>query len=332
MVDSMIKSSCGKYELSIDNTSSSGWQSRGTVKSVADGSVIAVVERNYHSFPYLFISAHKNEHDYLVCGEDYQGQTVIELDTGKRRDYLPAEAAEGHGFCWAGYELMGNILLVDGCYWACPYEFRFYDFSDPMNGWPQLEYSDDYVDVDNMKPTINVDGTITTYKTGPKNEDDDDDVERILLSSKTYRREGNKLELISKYISREEALSIERREKYQKEYDAWLLDFRNNDEFYKTFLELTSKYRASEYFLSIGIIHENWCKDYVPVNKNERRICCDIIRVDGLTASVEWGVEAAPVKLIVYVDGKLADESFFPHSVEGLRSAISKAVAFIVNK
>ena len=25
----------------------------------------------------------------------------------------------------------GHVLAVDGCYWACPYEIVFYDFSDP---------------------------------------------------------------------------------------------------------------------------------------------------------------------------------------------------------
>ncbi|WP_438020347.1 hypothetical protein WMF18_15295 [Sorangium sp. So ce315] len=64
---------------------------------------------------------------------------MIELDTGRRRDHLPAEAAEGVGFCRTDmrFEPSAAMLVVEGCIWACPYEFRFFDFSDPMSGWPE---------------------------------------------------------------------------------------------------------------------------------------------------------------------------------------------------
>lgn len=26
-----------------------------------------------------------------------------------------------------------KLIVIDGCYWACPYELVFYDFSNPMN-------------------------------------------------------------------------------------------------------------------------------------------------------------------------------------------------------
>ena len=28
----------------------------------------------------------------------------------------------------------GHTLAVDGCHWACPYEYRFFDFTDPARG------------------------------------------------------------------------------------------------------------------------------------------------------------------------------------------------------
>jgi hypothetical protein len=126
----------GTYKLVIRmyGTREGCWNyTRGTVYK--DDQEIADVQRNYSQFPFSWIEGHKNGHDYLVCGEDYQGQTVVELDTGKRVDYLPPEAEKGHGFCWAGHEPSpdGTLLGVAGCYWACPYEARVYDFTDPMS-------------------------------------------------------------------------------------------------------------------------------------------------------------------------------------------------------
>lgn len=101
--------------------------------------------RNYSHFPYLFVEGHPNGHDYLVCGEDYQGQTVLELDTGKRVDYLPPNALKGHGFCWAQIHISPskNTLAVEGCIWAGPEEVMIMDFSDPMSlPYPLLERGD----------------------------------------------------------------------------------------------------------------------------------------------------------------------------------------------
>lgn len=38
----------------------------------------------------------------LVCGADYQGQTVIELATGARRDFVPKAASSSASFSTAG--------------------------------------------------------------------------------------------------------------------------------------------------------------------------------------------------------------------------------------
>lgn len=126
----------GKYVLTIEplDMGKGVWQyTRGIVKT-KNGKEITVVARNYSSFPFAFIEHHEDGHDYLLCGENYQGQTVIQLDTGKRVDYLPTSAAKGWGFCWAEIHPApgGKILAVEGCYWACPYEIVFYDFSTPM--------------------------------------------------------------------------------------------------------------------------------------------------------------------------------------------------------
>jgi hypothetical protein len=73
----------GKYRLVVTSYTTG---TLGVITRVADGEEIARVDRNYHSFEHTWIEDHPSGHDYLVCGEDYQGQTVIELDTGARGD------------------------------------------------------------------------------------------------------------------------------------------------------------------------------------------------------------------------------------------------------
>jgi hypothetical protein len=139
----------GSYKLTISShsTGEGSWNyTKARIKEVGTMcGPIEVVYRNYGSFPFLFIEEHPNGHDYLICGEDYQGQTIIELDTGERRDYLPKEAAQGHGFCWASYEHSPSkrTISVNGCYWACPYEMWFIDFDNPMEELPVLYKSRD---------------------------------------------------------------------------------------------------------------------------------------------------------------------------------------------
>lgn len=143
-----ILSDSGNYKLVVSNfkTIKGSWNySRGTVFKKDSDTPISVINRNYGSFPFTFVEAHKNGHDYLICGEDYQGQTIIELDTGKRVDYLLKSAEQGHGFCWVNMTASPDkqMLAVEGCFWACPYEIVFYDFSDPFNfPYPELDRKD----------------------------------------------------------------------------------------------------------------------------------------------------------------------------------------------
>ncbi|MEK6877973.1 MAG: hypothetical protein AABY22_00115, partial [Nanoarchaeota archaeon] len=131
-------SESGKYRLIIEKykTKEGCWKySRGRVYNTKNNSLIADVKMNYHDFPYLFVENHSDGHDYLICHEDYQGQTIVQLDTGSRINYLPNEANKGVGFCWASYKISPNkkYLAVNGCVWGGPYEIVIYDFSDPMN-------------------------------------------------------------------------------------------------------------------------------------------------------------------------------------------------------
>jgi hypothetical protein len=129
----------GRYVLKTseyNTVEGAGSVSRGLVYRAADlQTPLFDVQRNYGLFPFCFVEDHPNGHDYMVCGADYQGQTILELDTGKKVDYLPEGEKHGVGFCWAKYtaSIEKDVLGVEGCFWACPYELRFVDFSEPMN-------------------------------------------------------------------------------------------------------------------------------------------------------------------------------------------------------
>jgi hypothetical protein len=140
------QSPSGKYRLVVTpyKTGPNSWNY--TLGQVYEGDrLIAEVQRNYSAFPFAWVENHPNGHPFLVCGEDYQGQTVIELDTGRRVDYLPQGAKRGVGFCWVEIHPSpkGDMLAVEGCYWACPYEVVIHDFSDPLDPpWPELSRDD----------------------------------------------------------------------------------------------------------------------------------------------------------------------------------------------
>lgn len=94
--------------------------------------MVADIKRNYGAFWHAWVP-HPNGNEYLLCGENYQGYTIINLTQETTVSYLPPEARKGFGFCWAAVYPSpdGATLAVDGCVWACPYELRVYDFADP---------------------------------------------------------------------------------------------------------------------------------------------------------------------------------------------------------
>ena len=146
-----FRSPSGRYVLLTDryDMGEGRWDySRGRVYRAADLDErdpdpslppIADVKRNYGAFPFSWIEDHaRTGLDYLLCGADYQGQTFVDLSTGRRVDRLSEHAERGFGFCWVAHHPapLGLRLAVDGCVWAGPYEVRIFDAADPMNPTP----------------------------------------------------------------------------------------------------------------------------------------------------------------------------------------------------
>lgn len=109
--------------------------SKGTITD-SNEQIVSVINRNYGHFPFLWIE--KQDKEYLLCGIDYQGYTIVDLQSGESESYVPEDAYEGLGFCWAAmyHKKNNNRIAVEGCIWAHEYELIIYHFEDPM----QLPY------------------------------------------------------------------------------------------------------------------------------------------------------------------------------------------------
>ena len=73
-----------------------------------------------------------NEIEYLICAEDlFGGQTVVDLTNRKMAGYSPGE----DGFIWRDFHLSpdGKTLATIGCYWACNYVIKLFDFTNPLD-------------------------------------------------------------------------------------------------------------------------------------------------------------------------------------------------------
>jgi hypothetical protein len=329
----------GRYKLvtSSYETSPGTWSyTGGKVYRVGSDIPIADVQRNYSAFPFLFVEDHAKG-DFLVAGENYQGQSVIDLTTGERRDHLSEGTDKGHGFCWGSYtyEPKNQILVVDGCIWACPYEHRFFDFSDPMDGWPEVK-TEEGVDYDQRAPTFE-DGLLKCYQTTHPKEDEDDGEEEDeenkgkplppIAAYTTFRRDGLRFVTVEKWVSDVEKERRIQWEEGQRKYKERIANFKAHDPLYLTYSELVKDPGLKpEDYESTGVIHEGWSPDYPPTMPRESRWCRRLRygkAGKGYTVDLDWGMTAGPVKLTIFKDGKSLENKFFPHSVEGMREAFA---------
>lgn len=334
------QSPSGTYRLDVsDRDNPGGWRyCRGQVWR--QDHCIAVVDRNIGGFPFLFVESHPNGHDYLICGEDYQGQTVIELDTGRRIDELPPEAEDGMGFCWAEARYLPELeaLLVLGCYWACPYEYRLYDFRDPMTppeglscGWPLITLEDEeaWLDADEPWPILCEDNTLlyqqlVVFEPGQ---------EAQLAATQRFERRGLTLALVESWIDPREverrAQALAARLAREKEW----ADYKATDPLFARVLgalQSVPGFNEGAHF-SVGTTHERW---HPTQRFEDARVCvrlADRVEVNGVqvTLDLEWGKLSAPIKLQPFHDGEIVPALWFEHSVEAMDEALARAAAFL---
>ncbi len=326
----------GRYRLVTARliSGAGSWDcSKGAVYGHGSDEPIAVVCRNYSSFDFLFVEGHENGHDYLVCGEDYQGQTAVELDTGRRLDVLSKGAAEGIGFCWAGcsYNAEHRMLVVEGCHWACPYEFRFFDFSEPMAGWPEVEL-ERVAWNDRRAPVFHLDGTIACFQSEiPEDDDDAPGTDTPVAATQIFRREGLRFLFVNELVSGDEQERRRLHREAQRRDTEWLATFRSSDPLYLAMLDgLKDKALSPEDYDGIGQTYAGWCPGF---EVNERRMTRRIQKGRPFTLDLEWGAETGPVKLVVYRDGKhVANEVWADHSAASIHAAFVHARALMASQ
>jgi hypothetical protein len=127
-------SPCGRYRLEVEGYATADLPDHASilvavVREVASGAVVATVRRNDTRCFHAWVS--REGHDYLLLPEDLEGQTVVDLTTGRVEGFSSPEDA----FIWVEFHPSTDAsrLAVVGCYWACPYQVTVYDFRDPMS-------------------------------------------------------------------------------------------------------------------------------------------------------------------------------------------------------
>ncbi len=102
---------------------------RVVARRVCDQAVIDEVLTDHRDLYPGWVS--RGTDDYLLFQEMRGGPTVVDLVRGEVASYYDAE----DDFIWTDYHLSpsGSRLVVGGCYWACPWDLRVYDFSSPLS-------------------------------------------------------------------------------------------------------------------------------------------------------------------------------------------------------
>lgn len=149
-----IESPSGKY--SIEKTpfeiTKNGWDyCEARFYNNLDDEYILSVYRNYGTFPYCWLEGHPMG-DFVICGEDYQGLTLVDLIGGRTTSFISDSAQQGNGFCAASFDVSPemNRLAIEGCYWGGPYELMVLEIplKAPMQ-FPWKPIYNDYIDFRN---------------------------------------------------------------------------------------------------------------------------------------------------------------------------------------
>lgn len=351
----------GKYKLEVLSyrTGKNTWAVTRGVVTNASGDLIAQVDRNYSSFPFLWMEGH-GKGDFLICGADYQGQTVIRLDSSGRRDQRSVHADEGHGFCWSSYRLMeSNVLLVLGCVWACPYEYKLFDMSDPMKGWPEIPLLDngnpDSLDEDELTSCTIEDGFVRWEKRIAvfiETEETEQEVQEKCsrLYDPAFKLRAQGLPVPQHVVDEQEAATSAHDLKYgdwEETPERWRLEPYHSKSYRRTEagFELTTEYKSFrkndsdrawiEYRAEIKAKHDAWelqYKEWLQLLGGTRHFVypSQMQRYAGETNpafievtvgqnSITWGTDSGEIK--VYKQGTSTLLASFPRTDEGVLAA-----------
>jgi hypothetical protein len=281
---------------------------RGTVTRVADGVEICDIKRNHFVFHHAFVT--KDGREYLIAGHSYMSQSVVDLDAGTVYE-PPGDHYDSSAFCWVLARLSpdGTTLAVDGCHWACPYEYRFYDFTDPARGWPAVPVAGgDVIDVVDGRPPVWIDGaTFECYQTRPG----PDGTLEVAVRTR-LRRDGHTMVVVERELSDGERARVAAEAARTAELDAWWSAFSTADPMY---LAMAAAIRAHQLPDDGGVPAERRIVKFF--RRAEPRASADLI----------WDVDARVAVRTYGADGRLGPETEFPHSVDGIVAAMDAIAA-----
>lgn len=303
----VIMSPSGRFRLTIRTyrTAPGRWNySRGTVARVADGETVCDIQRNYGMFHHSFVT--KDGHEYLIAGRSYMSQTIVDLDHG--REFEPAgDHYNGAAFCWARCYLSpdGNTLAVDGCIWACPYEYRFFDFTAPSKGWSSLpivgaeriEYPSDkrgpeWIDA-------------STFEC-PQWDEKDEPQERTRVE-----RRGAEMVVIEHWVSETEQKRRDDEARAEAEQEAWWETFRSSDPMYQRLVELVKS-------------HHLPC-DNLDWQPTGHKLALWFRRLEPrVSADFEWDIDERTLRVQLYKVGGERDQAVtFEPTLDGVEAAVA---------
>lgn len=354
----------GRFRLDIHNykTKDGCWNySRGRVYRVSDGNLIADIKRNYSTFHHAFVV--KDGTEYLIGGRSYMNQTIVNCDAGCEVEVSDKDRMKmGVAFCWARpmLSLDGNTLVVDGCYWASPYEFKFFDFTNPDRGWPELpiltrsEYDKHKDDLekadhtclysDDKEPEFNEDGTVTVYETTEiylptKQREPDITMEELKEYGEAYdnednwghdvevrhtvRREGNALVI-------EDTWKSEWQQEQERQRAEWNAKDKTQKEAWMKESELwpeLARYLQDDQDLALGDLwwHGSSQNDRDEGDKNHWYFYPAVKAKSedaDRSSHLKWGTIDGPIQAELWVRGKGSHYESFDRSIDGLHKAV----------
>lgn len=358
----IVISPLGRYSLLLRkySTKAGSWSvSRGTVTDLRTDKLVADVKRCYGSFPYAFVA--KGNVEYLIAGRSYMGQTVVNLSTGEEwndpvfsRKLDEGEKTdrafgnyEGHEFCWAEITPFedAKTLMVDGCHWACPYEYRFYDFTDPSKGWPQLEIEGSKLGIKYLAPNDfhNFDYDEDADE-GPTSEYTLVEIEQRSNKVKftnpdlrvTLRRDGNVMRVVEEWSSERRTKAIEEAEKRDAEWEAKVKAWVDADAFFPWVKAqpLPEGINRSDGYQTVSQNDRTTGKDTNPLHVRVSYHRPYDVKANKCkpSAVIHWGVDSGAITVEKWTYGVGSKSTEFERSQSGLEVAYEQAMKHVRGK
>lgn len=87
-----------------------------------------------HNYENCFFEVMLNEHSYLLFRKTLYGFTLIDTESlCEFYNYVPQAIKTGEeSFIITDVKQIDDIFVLEGCYWACPYECFAYDFKSKL--------------------------------------------------------------------------------------------------------------------------------------------------------------------------------------------------------